>query len=140
MCGLFKNYSKLKPDTFKSIVTTVVKCKNEVLLQIAHTFVYTANDGLVHVRILMDVGNQCSYLSNDLKKKLKLKPLKQENVTVNTFGSEEYNKRKCDLIKVRLQAKQGKDVEITATKFLGHLFTITDSHPATKVRILICKN
>lgn len=78
---------------------------------------YTVDDGLVPVRILMDVGRQCSYLSIELKSKLNLKPMKQENKTVNTFGNEEFNKQKCDLIKVRVQAKHDKDVEITALSF-----------------------
>ncbi|XP_065909767.1 uncharacterized protein [Dysidea avara] len=104
-------------DTSTPKVTTVARCKNEVLLQTARTFAYTANSDLVPVRILMDAGSQRSYLSNELKMRLKLKPLKQETLTVNTFGSEEFNKKKCDLVKVRLQAKQGKDVEITALSY-----------------------
>jgi len=95
----------------------VARCKNEILLQTARTFAYTANDGLVPVRILMDVGSQRSYLSDELKSKLNLKPVKRESVTVNTFGNEEFSKQKCDLIKVRLQAKQDKDIEITALSF-----------------------
>jgi len=98
-------------------VTSVARCKNEVLLQTARTFAYTADNELVSVRILMDVGSLRSYLSNELKMRLKLKPLKQESLTVNTFGSEEFHKKKCDLIKVRLQARQGKDVEITALSY-----------------------
>jgi len=43
--------------------------------------------------------------------------MKQENITVNTFGNEELSKQKCDVIKVRLQTKQGKDVEVTALSF-----------------------
>ena len=65
----------------------------------------------------MDAGSQHSYLSNELKMRLKLKSLKQKTLTVNTFGSEAFNKKKSDLIKVRLQAKQGKDVEITALSY-----------------------
>jgi len=65
----------------------------------------------------MDASSQRSYLSNELKSKLNLKPVKQENITVNTFGNEEFSKQKCEVIKVRLLAKQGKDVEITALSF-----------------------
>lgn len=39
-------------------VTTVVRCKNEVLKQTTRAFVYTANDGLILLRILMDIGSQ----------------------------------------------------------------------------------
>ena len=65
----------------------------------------------------MDAGSQRSYLSNELKIRLKLIPLKQETLTMNTFGMEEFNKRKCDVIKVRLLTKQGKEVEITALSY-----------------------
>ena len=33
---------------------------------------------------------------------------------MNTFGSEKYVKQKCDVVKVRLRAKYGEDVELTA--------------------------
>ena len=61
----------------------------------------------------MDSGSQCSYVSNQLKMRLKLNPLGQEQLTINTFGNEHFKKRKCDLITVRL----GKEVEITAISF-----------------------
>ena len=65
----------------------------------------------------MDVGSQRSYLSNALKTRLKLKPLRQEHLTLNTFGNEQFNKRKCDLISVRLQVKHGEEIEIPALNF-----------------------
>ena len=65
----------------------------------------------------MDIGSQRSYLSNALKIRLKLKPLRRENLTLNTFGNEQFNKRKCDLITVRLQVKQGEEIEILALSF-----------------------
>ena len=61
-------------DTSTPKVTTVARCKNEVSLQTAHTFAYTANSDLVPVRILMDAGSHHSYLSNELKMRLKLNP------------------------------------------------------------------
>ena len=69
--------------------------------------------------MLMDGGSQCSYVSNQLKilMRLKLNLLGQEQLTINTFGNEHFNKRKYDLITVRLQARQGEEVEITAVSF-----------------------
>ena len=65
----------------------------------------------------MDVGSQRSYLTNALKTRLKLKPLRQEYLTLNTFGNEQFNKRRCDLITVRLQAKHGEEVKISTLSF-----------------------
>ena len=95
----------------------VSRSKGQVLLQTAWTYAYTADNELVPVRILMDIGSQRSYLSNALKTRLKLKPLRRENLTLNTFGNEQFNKRKCDLITVRLQVKQGEEIEISALSF-----------------------
>ena len=95
----------------------VSRSKAQVLLQTAQTYAYTAHNELIPVRILMDVGSQRSYLSNALKTRLKLKPLRQENLTLNTFGNEQFNERKCDLISVRLQVKYGEEIEIPALSF-----------------------
>ena len=95
----------------------VSRSKGQVLLQTARTYAYTADNELVPVQILMDIGSQRSYLSNALQTRLKLKPLRRENLTLNTFGNEQFNKRKCDLITVRLQVKQGEEIEISALSF-----------------------
>lgn len=49
-------------DKYTVNVTTVARCKTEVLLQTACTFAYTANEGLIPVRILMVTGSQRLYL------------------------------------------------------------------------------
>ena len=69
------------------------------------------------VRILMDNGSQCSYIFNQLKSKLKLNPLKRERLTLNTFGNEQFNKRECDLVQVRLQTRVGEDLKLMALTF-----------------------
>ena len=37
-----------------------------------------------------------------------------ETVSLNTFGIKKYVKQKCDVVRVRLKAKYGEDVELTA--------------------------
>ena len=107
----------LKRAVVKISTVAVSRSKAQVLLQTAWTYAYTADNELIPVRILMGVGSQRSYLSNALKTKLILKPLRQEHLTLNTFGNEQFNKRRCDLITVRLQAKHGEEVEISALSF-----------------------
>ena len=71
------------------------------------------------VRVLIDNGSQRSYISYQLKSKLKLNPLKQERLTLNTFGNEQFNKRECDLVQVRLQTRVREDLELMALTFLA---------------------
>ena len=104
-------------NSSQGTTVAVSRSKVQVLLQTARTYTYTANNELVPIRILMDGGSQCSYVSNQLKTRLKLNPLGQEQLIINTFRNEHFNKRKCDLITVRLQARQGKEIEITAVSF-----------------------
>ena len=40
--------------------------------------------------------------------------IRTETVSLNTFGSKKYVKQTCDLVRVRLKAKYGEDVELTA--------------------------
>ena len=55
-----------------------------------------------------------SYITNHLKRKLGLIPIKTETLNLNTFGNENFSKRDCDLIKLRLQGKHDQDVNISA--------------------------
>ena len=107
----------LRKNLLYDTTVAVSRSKVQVLLQTAQTYAYTANNELVPIRILMDGGSQCLYVSNQLKTRLKLNPLGQEQLTINTFGNEHFNKRKCDLIRERLQARQGEEVEITGVSF-----------------------
>ena len=67
--------------------TTVAKTKNNILLQTAHSRAYTSDNKLVPVRILLDSGSQRSYITKSLKTRLKLVPLRQERLALNTFGN-----------------------------------------------------
>ena len=96
----------------------------QVLLQTARTYAYVENGTkLLPVRVLLDSGSQRSYITNHLKRKLGLIPIETETLNLNTFGHEKFSKRDCDLIKLRLQGKDGGDVNISALSF--DLFTCT---------------
>ena len=100
-------HTETAPTTGKETTVNLAKTKTCVLLQTARTYAYTNLEELIPVRILMDNGSQRSYISNQLKSKLKLNPLKRERLTLNTFGNEQFNKRECDLVQVRLQTRVG---------------------------------
>ena len=44
----------------------------------------------------------------------KMNCIRTETVSLNTFESKKYVKQKCDVVRVRLKAKYGEDVELTA--------------------------
>ena len=98
--------------------TSTARSKVQVLLQPATTYAYVENGTkLLAVRVLLDSGSQRSYITNHLKRKLGLIPIKTETLNLNTFGNEKFSKRDCDLIKLRLQGKHGEDVNISALSF-----------------------
>ena len=98
--------------------TSAARSKVQVLLQTARTYAYVENSNkLLPVCVLLDSGTQRSYMTNHLKRKLGLIPIKTETLTLNTFGNEKFSKRDCDLMKLRLQGKNDEDVNISALSF-----------------------
>ena len=63
--------------------------------------------------MLLDNGSQRSNITNDLS----ARPIKQERLTLNTYGSENYSKKECNLVGVKLQGKSGITIEILALGF-----------------------
>ena len=90
--------------------------KAKVLLQTAQTFVYSVGNSTVPVQILFDNGSQRSYITETLKVKLALAPVRQENLHLNVFSSESTNQRKCDVVKLKLQGRE-EVIEVLALSF-----------------------
>ena len=82
------------------------------------TYAYVENGSkLLPVRVFLDSGSQRSYVTNHLKRKLGLIPIKTKTLNLNTFCNEKFSKRDCDLIKLRLQGRHDQDVNISALSF-----------------------
>ena len=92
-------------------VGNLVTNKRHVLLQTARA-VATNEDGskTCPVRILFDSGSQRSYLTDDLKRKLNLNPIKTETLYLNTFGDSKHERKSCQLFNLNLR---DRDNEIT---------------------------
>ena len=69
------------------------------------------------MRVLLDNGSQRSYLTHDLRNRLKFQTLRRDTVNLNTFGEEIFKKRKCDVVHLTLQGGDA-DMDITALAFL----------------------
>ena len=85
-------------------VGNLVTNKRHVLLQTARA-VATNEDGskTCPVRILFDSGSQRSYLTDDLKRKLNLNPIKTETLYLNTFGDSKHERKSCQLFNLNLR-------------------------------------
>ena len=74
-----------------------------VVLQTAKTYAFGPDPNSKQlVRVLFDLCSQRTYISEELKQKLKLKSLKTETLNLNTFGTDKFRKQKCDLVEINL--------------------------------------
>ena len=67
---------------------------------------------------MLDGGSQRSYITNDLKTRLRLKPVRVETMHLNTFGTDLYEKKQRDLVEVVLKGHHGESVHLRLAKFL----------------------
>ena len=110
--------NEAKIESKRITTTSNMANKGTVLLQTARTTA-TNSDGSrsSRVRILFDSGSQRSYISNRLKTTLKLKPVKNETLNLNTFGNSKFRKQNCDLVELNLEDKDHAKVTIKALSF-----------------------
>lgn len=106
------------PPEIKTTTTSVhSKSRGTVLLQTAQAMaVNNQNSANTNVSILLDTGSQQSYVTNRLKTKLNLSPVKSETLHLNTFGEESYKKQQCDVVNLHLQGAHG-EIEVSALCF-----------------------
>ena len=110
--------NQLEEDITNTTTTKTVRNKGTVLLQTAKGIAFNEdNSKSSHVRILLDNGNQRSYITSNLKSKLKLKPMKIETLHLNTFGGNQLQKQSCELVRLRLKNHVGEETEITALSY-----------------------
>ncbi len=93
-----RNYAT-EPETTTTGTSTVKTSHTKVLLQTATAYVSSKNTSRpVKAKILFDSGSQRSYITNAMATKLKLQPLNTETLNLNTFGNDNFIKKKCDLV------------------------------------------
>ena len=91
-----ENSPELTEEPKTTTATVSSKTKGTVLLQMFRaTAVNDVNSETASVRILLDTGSQRIYITNRLKEKLNLSPVKSETLHLNTFGDERYTKQRC---------------------------------------------
>ena len=110
--------NKTTEESKGTTTTSNVRSKGTVLLQTARTTATNSNGSRsAKVRILFDSGSQRSYISNSLKTRLNLKPLKNETLNLNTFGNSKFRKQNCELVEFNLEGKDHGKLTIKALSF-----------------------
>ena len=106
-------------ETTSTTAASTARTKGKtVLLQTARCVATNEdNSNSASVRVLFDNGSQRSYVTNSLKSRLKLKPVKRENLRLNTFGDDHVKRETCDVVKFTLRKKDGERLEISALSF-----------------------
>ena len=99
-------------------VTATSSGKGGVLLQTATAYAYGADKNKkIMVNVLFDGGSQRSYVTDELKSKLSLNVENKEILNINTFGSDKYQKKKCDVVIVNLELVDESVIAISALSY-----------------------
>ena len=78
------------------------------------------------VHLLLNDGSQKSYTE------LNLQTIKTQNVYLNTFGDEKYNKQKLDVVKLKLKGHfNGYSTEVEITAMCVHIPSICSPLPSS---------
>eukprot|EP00731_Ephydatia_muelleri_P024188 Em0016g459a len=89
-------------------------CSTTVLLQTARVLVYNPDRArpVMVTRAILDSGSQRSYISHKLREALSLKTEQNKNLLIKTFGSETEKIQTCDVVKVTMKLKDGKETTV----------------------------
>eukprot|EP00794_Sanderia_malayensis_P015493 gene15493-17071_t len=89
---------------------------NVVLLQTAKTIAHPVNNpqDFKNVRVILDSCSQRSYITTELRDKLKLPTISSHEILIKEFGNETGTLNKCDLVNLALKSKDGGSITISA--------------------------
>ena len=74
-----------------------------VLLQLAKGKVFNlSNPSLEEVQIILDCGSQKSYITDRIKRKLRIKANGRREMSILTFGSSRERAQSCDIVRLGL--------------------------------------
>ena len=92
--------------------------RKHVLLQTART-IATNVDGsnTSTVRILFDSGIQRSYITDDLRRKLRLNAIKTETLHLHTFGDNKHQRKSCQVFDLVLRSRANDETQISVLNF-----------------------
>ena len=113
----YESQQKIPEEVVKT--TTTTNNKTQVVVQTAMVYVLSHDRSRkVKARVLFDSGSQRTYITDNLKKKVGLPPVKKEMVHLNTFGEERFKKQSCNSVKFHIQGLDSEfQLEVNALSF-----------------------
>lgn len=87
-------------------------CPSHILLQTAR--LELVNSSGPPVRALFDSGSQRTYVTSQLRDKLKLATVGTERIRIKTFGNTESCDKLCDVVHLTVKLEEGETLSITA--------------------------
>lgn len=114
--------SETTNTTISATTTTTnanVRQLKTVLLQTARAVALNeTGEKSTQVRILFDSGSQRSYITENLRSKLKLKSIQREKLNLNTFGEARFKTQICDLVQLQLKRPGSSNDELISISAL----------------------
>ena len=105
-------------ETSSLTAMSIGKKGASVLVQTAQAAVCNRDNGKrLRVRILLDNGNQQSYISEDVYKKLGLKSFGKHCLHLNTFSSGKIARKHCEVVSLDLETCNGEVVNISGLTY-----------------------
>ena len=93
---------------------THIGVSNGILLQTAMSKVSSATGSFYDARILFDSGSQRSYVSEELRKRLKLKSVRKERIVLKVFGQSEHRAQSLDIVQLFVKGESDETFCIEA--------------------------
>ena len=85
-----------------------------ILLQLAKGKVFNLSDPSLEeeVQIILDCGSQKSYITDRIKRKLRIKADGRREMSILTFGSSRERAQSCDIVRLGLHTIEGFHLEL----------------------------
>ena len=119
----------------RNVTMHINSYNRSILLQTATAKVYNTSENAFvdKCRLLFDGGSQRTYISNELREKLKLRTIRGENVIMKRFASDEGVIKNLDVVQFCVRGKSNKLI------FIWKLFVCRSYARPSKIRILIMR-
>ena len=113
------NQQQAEVNQTQGTVGMVVDIQTSLLLQTACAVVSnpTQPECSAVARILLDSGSQKTYITYDLKERLNLRPIKIEQILINTFGNDDEQLHQCEVVQICLKG-MNSDLSLYVTTYV----------------------
>ena len=126
-------FTSIEPNPSTLASTLCVHASKPVLLQTASAMVSNPHDASasLKLRIVMDRGSQRSYLTQRARDSLYLQTTNRQRLAIASFGSKRADPQLCEVVRVSLRTREGKDKTIDLF-VVPHICELLTTQPIDK--------